>query len=140
MNTSKINTVVSSLFHINTIKHQWQPGKTKFIVFGSEAMVNKIKHCFPVDILGHQLLTVKRVCNLGVFFYFSLSFRNHISSVCKSSFLALRNFASIRKYLTISTATTAANALLSCRFDYCNSLFTVYLPLILPGSNIFKIA
>jgi hypothetical protein len=29
-----------------------------------------------------------------------------------------------RKYLTISTATTVANALVSCRFDYCNSLFT----------------
>jgi hypothetical protein len=109
---------------MNSVKLKLNPGKTEFIVFGSEAMLNKIKHCFPVDILGHQLLPVKRVCNLGVFFDASLSFRDHISSVCKSSFLALRNFASIRKYLTISTATMVANALVSCRFDYCNSLFT----------------
>jgi hypothetical protein len=97
-------------------------GKTEFIVFGSEAMLNKIKLCFPVDILGHPHSPVKRVCNLAVFFDASLSFRDHISSVCKSSFLDLRNFASIRKYLTIFTATTVANALISCRFDYCNSL------------------
>jgi hypothetical protein len=109
---------------MNSVKLKPNPGKNEFIVFGSEAMLNKIKHCFPVDILGHQLSPVKRVCNLGVFFDAALSFRDYISSVCKSSFLALRNFASIKKYLTISTATTVANALVSCRFDYYNSLFT----------------
>jgi hypothetical protein len=82
---------------MNSVKLKLNPGKTEFIVFGSEAMLNKINHCFPVDILGHQLSPVKRVCNLGVFFDASLSFRDHISSVCKS--------ASIRKYLTTSTAT-----------------------------------
>jgi hypothetical protein len=56
---------------------------------------------FPNGILGHQLLLVKRVCKHEVFFDASLSFRDH---VCKSGFLALHNFALIRKYLTISTA------------------------------------
>jgi hypothetical protein len=109
---------------MNSVKLKLNPGKTEFIVFGSDTTLNKIKHCFPVDILGHQLHPVNKVCNLGVIFDSSLSFTDHISSVCKSSFLALRNFASIRRYLTISTATSVANALVSCRFDYCNSLFT----------------
>jgi hypothetical protein len=40
---------------MNSAKLKLNPGKTELIVFGSEAMINKIKHCFPVDIVGHQL-------------------------------------------------------------------------------------
>jgi hypothetical protein len=109
---------------MNSVKLKLNPGKTEFMVFGSDTTLNKIKHCFPVDILGHQLHPVNKVCSLGIIFDSSHSFTDHISSVCKSSFLALCNFASIRRYLTISTATSVANALVSCRFEYCNSLFT----------------
>jgi hypothetical protein len=37
---------------MNSVKLKLNPGKTEFIVFGSEAMLDKIKHCFPVDIQG----------------------------------------------------------------------------------------
>jgi hypothetical protein len=101
----------------NNIKLKLNPGKTEFIVFVSDTTLNKIKHCFPVDILCYQLYPVNKVCILGVIFDSSLSFTDHISSVCKSRFLALCNFASKRRYLTISTATGVASALVSCRFD-----------------------
>jgi hypothetical protein len=101
-----------------------KPRKNWIHCIWSDTTLNKIKHCFPVDIQGLQLLPVNKVCNLGVIIDNSLYFKDHISTVCKSSFLALRNFDSIRRYLTMSTATSVANALVSCRFDYCKSLFT----------------
>jgi hypothetical protein len=106
---------------------------TEFFVFGYEAMLNKMKHCFPVDINFYQ-------SKGSVTLVYLLSFRDYTSSVCKSSFLALCNFASIRKCLTISTATTVANALVSCRFEYCNSIFTGISTADVTRLQVFKIA
>ena len=47
------------------------------------------------------------------------SFIAHVRSICKGCF---RNFT-FRRYLTNKSAFLVANALLSSRLDYCNSLF-----------------
>jgi hypothetical protein len=53
---------------MNSVKLKLNPGKTEFIVFGSDTTLNKIKHCFPFDVLVYQLHPVNKVCNLGVIF------------------------------------------------------------------------
>ena len=74
-------------------------------------------------ILGSLLHPVDSVRNLGVWFDADFSFSEHIKRTCKACFLQMRDLRRIRKYLTPEVALFAANALVSSRLDYCNSLF-----------------
>ena len=60
--------------------------------------------------------------NIGVIFDESLNMSEHISSVCKTCYLHLRNIGSIRKYLTQDACTKLVHSLVTSRIDYCNSL------------------
>ena len=104
-------------------KLKLNPEKTEFIVFGSKAQRQKISSHFPVSILGSLLHPVDSVSNLGVWFDADFSFSEHIKRTCKACFLQMRGLRRIRKYLTPELAVFAANALVSSRLDYCNSLF-----------------
>ena len=101
-------------------KLKLNPKKTEFIIFGSKAQRQKISFHFPVSILGSLLHPVR---NLGVWFDADFSFSEDIKRTCKACFLQMRNLRRIRKYLTSEVAVLAANALVSSRLDYCNSLF-----------------
>ena len=52
---------------------------------------------------------------------FSLSM--HVQNVCKSCFVKLHDFRHVRRFLTHDVSVLVANALVSSRLDYCNSLF-----------------
>ena len=52
---------------------------------------------------------------------FSIS--KHVQKVCKGCFCQLRDFRNIRQFLTQDAAVSVANAFVSSRLDYCNSLF-----------------
>jgi hypothetical protein len=47
---------------------------------------------------------------------------DHVSKICQLSFFHLRNFRRIRDTLDVNSAKLLANALVTCRLDYCNSL------------------
>ena len=98
------------------------PEKTEFIVFGSKAQRQKISSHFPVSILGSLLHPVDSVRYLGVWFDADFSFTEHVK-ICKACFFKMCDLRRIRQYLTPEVAVLAANALVSSRLDYCNSLF-----------------
>ena len=52
---------------------------------------------------------------------FSLS--KCVQNVCKICFVQLRDFRHVRRFLTHDASVLVANALVSSRLDYCNSLF-----------------
>src|SRR5207245_4841784 len=58
-----------------------------------------------------------------VIFDSDLTFKNHISDVCRSSFYHIRQLRQIRASLDTNSAVLLANALVSSKLDYCNSLF-----------------
>ena len=47
---------------------------------------------------------------------------NHVRNICKTCFIQIRDLRRVRKHLTDEAAILAANALVSSRLDYCNSL------------------
>ena len=51
------------------------------------------------------------------------SFLKHVQKVCKGCFCQLRDFRNIGQFLTQDVAVSVANAFVSSRLDYCNSLF-----------------
>ena len=80
----------------------------------------------PIDIftLGNKISPTDKVRNLGVIFDSGFTFSAQVNSIRKSCFYYIRDFARIRRHLCKSTAITLANALVSSRLDYCNSLLS----------------
>ena len=91
------------------------PDKTELIVFGSKAQCQKFSSHLPVNIQNTFLHPADIVKNF--------SFQKHVHKTCKACFLQMHNLRRIRQYLTQEVAILAANALVSSRLDYCNSLF-----------------
>ena len=56
-------------------------------------------------------------------FNFNFTFSNHVSQVIKSTRVQARDLYIIRPLLDLNTSVLLANALVSSRLDYCNSLF-----------------
>ena len=106
--------------HDNILK--LNPDKTEFILIGTDHMHSKFASLFPYEILGNEMLPADHVRNLGVTFDSDLSFNKHVSNVCKSCYYHLSDLRHIRRYISQSDATILANALVSSRLDYCNSL------------------
>ena len=52
---------------MSTSKLKLNPDKTEFIILGSKRQRDKLKACFPIDILGSPLCPVDSVRNLGVY-------------------------------------------------------------------------
>ena len=104
-------------------KLKLNPDKTEFLLFGTKKQRERLNVCFPIDILGNPLHPTKSVRNLGVWFDSDFSLSKHVANVCKSCFIQLRNFRNIRQFLTHDAAVLVANAFVSSRLDYCNSLF-----------------
>ena len=105
-------------------KLKLNPDKTEFILFGSKKQRERLNACFPINILGNPLHPTESFRNLGVWFDSDFSFSKHIQNVCKGCFIQLRDFRNyIRQFLTQDAAVLVANAVVSSRLDYCNSLF-----------------
>ena len=62
------------------------------------------------------------VKNLGVIFDSDNSFDNHVAKICRACYCHLQDLRRIRKFLSDETAILLANAMVSSRLDYCNSL------------------
>ena len=53
---------------MSTSKLKLNPDKSEFIIFGSKRQRDKLKSCFPIDILGNSICPTDAVKNLGVWF------------------------------------------------------------------------
>ena len=104
-------------------KLKLNPDKTKFILIGSQKNCNQLLPHFPINILGNQVSPAQSVRNLGVMFDSNFTFSNHVSQVIKSTRVQARDHCRIRPLLGLNTSVLLANALVSSRLDYCNSLF-----------------
>ena len=62
------------------------------------------------------------VKNLGVILDAENSMQSYVANLCRISYYHLRELQRVRRYLNHKTAVRVANALVSSRLDYCNSL------------------
>ena len=98
------------------------PAKTEYLIIGTPQQRSKITSS-SITFSGNQLKPSNSCRNLGVIFDSELSLKKHISSVCRASYLQIRQIRQIRSSLDIRSTTLLANSLVSSRLDYCNSLF-----------------
>src|SRR5579872_5151713 len=95
------------------------PSKTEYILFCTPKQRSKIISS-TISFCGNTLKPTNEVRNLGVTFDADLSFRSHISSLCRSSFYHIRQIRIVRPSLDSKSAIMLANALVSSKLDYCN--------------------
>ena len=69
---------------VSASKLELNPDKTEFIIFGSKRQRDKLKACFPSNILYSPLCPVDLVKNVGVWFDSDFSLSKHVQNVCKS--------------------------------------------------------
>ena len=62
------------------------------------------------------------VRSLGVVLDQTLSFKQHVLSICRVAYLELRRISTIRQYLSVDATKTLICAFVFSRIDYCNSL------------------
>ena len=104
------------------VKLKLNPEKNEFIIIGQKAIRELLAPNFPVPLLQNNISQSVEVKNLGVIFDSDNSFDNHVAKVCRACYYHLRDLRRIRKFLGVETAILLANAMVSSRLDYCNSL------------------
>ena len=115
-----LNDIQNFMF---TNKLKLNPDKTKFILIGSKNNRKQLLPHFPINILGNQVSPAQSVKNLRVVSDSNFTFSDHVSQVIKSTRVHARDLYTIRPLLDLKTSVLLANALVSSRLDYCNSLF-----------------
>ena len=109
---------------MSTNKLKLNPDKTDFLLIGSEWQRSKYLSMFPIELVGVETYPAKSARNLGVIFDKNFNFRSHISAICTSCIYHIWDLRRIRHHLDLDSAKFLANALVSSRFDYCNSLLS----------------
>ena len=109
---------------MSTNKLKLNPDKTEFLLIGNERQRSKYLSKFPIELLCVETYPPKSARNLGVIFDNKFNFRSHISAICTSCIYHIRDLWRIRCHLDLDSAKVLANALVSSRFDYCNSLMS----------------
>jgi hypothetical protein len=98
------------------------PTKTEYLLIGTPKQRSKVLST-SIMFQGAELQPTAEARNLGIIFDSDLTFTSHISSLCRSSFYHIRQLRQIRSCLDTNSAVILANALVSSKLDYCNSLY-----------------
>ena len=112
--------IADILLWMNSNKLMLNPEKTEAMLSGTKLRLAQID-TVSLSINNCTIPFQHSVKYLGVALDQTLSMQNHISNVCRSTFLALRRIASIRPYLSVHSTRVLIHALVMSRLDYCNS-------------------
>ena len=123
----------SALLHLSSILdsvHAWltsnrlvvNASKTEYLLVGTKNQRAKLLST-SLTFKGSDLSPSQTVRNLGVHFDSDMTLTKHISSVCSSSYYIIRQIRQIRSSLDRKSSILVANALVSSKLDFCNSLY-----------------
>jgi len=120
---SRLSSVLDAVYSwLSVNRLVVNPAKTEYLLVGSKQQRTKILSS-SVTFQGNILSPSQTVRNLGVNFDSDLTLTKHISSVCSSSYHVIRQLRQIRSSLDHKTSVLLANALVSSKLDFCNSLY-----------------
>ena len=120
--------ILSSTFNdilswMNQNKLCLNPSKTEFLLIGTKQQRLKFSTLTTLTLGDTQIAVTSSARNLGFIFDSDLSFSDQVNAVAKSCHFHIRDIRRIRHLLSLPNATTLANALVSSKLDYCNSLY-----------------
>ena len=95
------------------------------MLIGNKCHLNKFDLKFQLNIVNNSILPVTHDKNLGVYIDSHLNFKQHVKYTEKMCDYFIREIYCIRclrQHLTFDASTALANAPVSSRLDYCDSL------------------
>ena len=98
-------------------------GKTEIIVIRGNSRQARYNDLGVLNVGDAQLMPVESVRDLGVFFYSSLSFVQHVNFLVKNCNYHIRNLYMVKKFLDRPSLLALVHSLVLSRVDYCNSLY-----------------
>jgi hypothetical protein len=113
-------TFLNSWFCLNGLC--LNPTKSDAILFGTHQRLSRFPPVPNVNIAGSVVKLSDKITTLGVTLDSTLTFKQHVSTVCKSANYHLRALKHIRPVLTDEMAMSIAVALIQSRLDYANSV------------------
>jgi len=96
-------------------------GKTQLIWLGTRQQLHKLP-TGDVHLLSASIRPQLVVRDLGVTLDSQLTMADRVTTVCRAGYYQLRQLRHITQSLTPTVAQTLAQAFISCRLGYCNSL------------------
>ena len=99
---------------------KFNESKTEIIFFGGNTPTTA---CFAENLGPLSSNIQSNVRNLGVIFDNHFNFDKQISAVVKASFFQLRLLAKTKAYFSQADLEKTIHAFVTCRLDYCNSLY-----------------
>ena len=97
---------------------------TEFFIAGSWYNINKLPD-ISLKIGCHSIPIFKTNSNLGITFDQTMILSQHVDSLRRSVTYHIRNLWRIRRFIDTESCHAAAQALITSRLDYCNTLFTL---------------
>ena len=96
--------------------------KTEYIIFGTNYQLSKLQHQ-TISVLEDKIEASSSMKLLGVNLDGSLSFKNHISNICKICWMNIRKIRTIRQFIDEDTCKTIVQGLITSYLNYCNVLY-----------------
>ena len=120
---SNIQSCISdTLSWMQSNKLKLNTEQTEMMLVGSSVRISLVG-CESADIGGSCIPFQTTVTYLGVHPDQTLSIKQHISSLCRTTFLALRRIATIRPFLSNSSIEKVVASIITSRLDYSNAAF-----------------
>src|SRR5207245_2364195 len=110
-NLSTLSSILDSVYTwLSSNCLSVNPSKTEYLLLGNPQQRSKLVYS-SIFFRGNILTPSDKCRNLGVIFDSNLTFKNHISDVCRSSFYHIRQLRQIRASLDTNSSILLANAL-----------------------------
>ncbi len=101
------------------------PGKTEVMVLAAPHLSRIF---YPsgvnIEVWGSDVTPTRKVVNFGVVCDQYLQFDEHVTRICQTGNMQLRNIFRIRKYLNEDAVKTLVHAIIISRLDCCNCLLS----------------
>ena len=104
------------------VKLKLNPEKNRIYHYRSKGHQRVACTKLPCSTPPKQYLSVGGSKKSGCYFRLRQLGNKHVAKVCRACYYHLRDLRQIRKFLGVETAILLANAMVSSRLDYCNSL------------------
>ena len=95
--------------------------KTEVLPVGSDAQVRLVKQD-SATIVGKPVTFKSSVRDLGIYIDQTLSMKEHVSHLCRATYLEMRRISLMRPYLTQNATAQLVVSFILSRLDYCNSI------------------
>jgi len=103
-------------------RHRLNPTKTQGMWLGSAA-AGQNQRLLEVPVSSTRINVSETVRDLGVVIDSQLSLSAQVAAVCRSGYYQLRQLRPLVRSMSTEAVKTLVQAFISCRLDYCNSLF-----------------